>query len=143
MRCSLYILALIDEAEEQLKQDEYSKAQAIYKRIENLKPTKESLAYSWNSLCWEASLQGYVKNVVNNACEKAVKLAPNEGYIRDSRGLARALTGNFQGAIEDFQVFIESTDDAEKKAQRESWVKDLQAGNNPFTPEELEKLRGE
>ncbi|MBW4447826.1 MAG: hypothetical protein KME38_13390 [Spirirestis rafaelensis WJT71-NPBG6] len=137
-----YIAGLIDQAEEQLKQDEYSKALAIYKRIENLKPTKESLAYSWNSLCWQGSLQGYVKNVINDACEKAVKLAPNEGYIRDSRGLARALTGNFQGAIEDFQVFIESTDDADKKKQRESWVKDLQAGNNPFTPEVLEKLQG-
>jgi regulator of sirC expression with transglutaminase-like and TPR domain len=69
-----------------------------------------------------------------------VKLAPNNAYIRDSRGLARALTGNFKGAIEDFQVFIESTDDADVKAQRESWVKDLQAGNNPFTPEVLENL---
>ncbi|NEU72071.1 hypothetical protein PI95_005660, partial [Hassallia byssoidea VB512170] len=135
-----YIAGLIDEAEEQLKQDEYSKAQAIYKRIENLKPTKENLAKSENSFCRQASLQGYVKIVINDACEKAVKLAPNNPYIRDSRGLARALTGNFQGAIEDFQVFIESTDNADQKKQRESWVKDLQAGNNPFTPEVLEKL---
>ena len=135
-----YIAGLIDEAEEQLKQDEYSKAIAVYKRIENLKPTKENLAKSWDSLCRQASLQRYVKNVVNDACEKAVKLAPNDASIRDSRGLARALTGNFKGAIEDFQVFIESTNDAEKKAQREAWVKDLQADNNPFTPEVLEKL---
>ncbi|GAX40207.1 WD-40 repeat-containing protein [Tolypothrix sp. NIES-4075] len=135
-----YIAALIDQAKEQLKQDEYSKAVVIYKKIENLKPTKENLAKSWGSFCRQASLQGYVKNVINDACEKAVKLAPNNPYIRDSRGLARALTGNFQGAIEDFQVFIESTNDAEKKAQREAWVKDLQAGNNPFTPEVLEKL---
>jgi WD40 repeat protein len=139
----LYIAGLIDEAEEQLKQDEYSKAIAVYKKIENLKPTKENLAKSGNSLCRQASLQGYVKNVVNDACEKAVKLAPNNAYIRDSRGLARALTGNFKGAIEDFQVFIESTDDGDEKKQRESWVKDLQAGKNPFTPEELEKLRGD
>ncbi|MCV3214580.1 hypothetical protein OGM63_13835, partial [Plectonema radiosum NIES-515] len=135
-----YIAALIDEAEEQLKQDEYNKAQAVYKKIENLKPTKENLAKSENSLCRQASLQGYVKNVINDACEKAVKLAPNDANIRDSRGLARALTGNFQGAIEDFQVFIESTDDAETKKQREAWVKDLQAGKNPFTPEVLKKL---
>ncbi|MBW4477357.1 MAG: hypothetical protein KME54_10865 [Tolypothrix brevis GSE-NOS-MK-07-07A] len=135
-----YIAGLIDEAEEQLKQDEYRKAQAVYKRIENLKPTKENLAKSENSFCRQASLQGYVKNVVNDACEKAVKLAPNNANIRDSRGLARALTGNFQGAIEDFQVFIESTNDADAKELREAWVKDLQAGNNPFTPEVLEKL---
>ncbi|MGI8503599.1 MAG: hypothetical protein ACR2LR_21080, partial [Hassallia sp.] len=135
-----YIAALIEEAEEQLKQDEYSKALAVYKKIENLNPTKENLAKSWDSLCWQGSLQGYVKNVVNDACEKAVKLAPNNASIRDSRGLARALTGNFQGAIEDFQIFIESTNDPEEKKKRESWVKDLQAGNNPFTPEVLDKL---
>ncbi|MBD0266555.1 MAG: hypothetical protein ICV78_28695, partial [Tolypothrix sp. Co-bin9] len=138
-----YIVGLIDQAKDQLKQDEYSKAQAIYKRIENLKPTKENLAKSENSFCRQASLQGYVKNVINDACEKAVKLAPDDGDIRDSRGLARALTGNFKGAIEDFQVFIASTDDADKKKQRESWVKDLQAGNNPFTPEVLEKLQSD
>jgi Flp pilus assembly protein TadD len=37
-----------------------------------------------------------------SACEKAVALAPKNGEFRDSRGIARALTGNKQGAIEDF-----------------------------------------
>jgi regulator of sirC expression with transglutaminase-like and TPR domain len=37
-----------------------------------------------------------------DACERAVALAPDDGQIRDSRGLARAMTGNIEGAIEDF-----------------------------------------
>ncbi|MEH2235126.1 tetratricopeptide repeat protein [Nostoc sp.] len=66
------------------------------------------------------------------------------GNIQDSRGLARALTGNTKGAVEDFEAYIKSTDNAnENKAQRQSWINALNAGENPFTPEELNKLRGE
>jgi regulator of sirC expression with transglutaminase-like and TPR domain len=74
------------------------------------------------------------------ACEQAVQLAPDNGSIRDSRGLARALTGNTQGAIEDFEALIAQVDDQEIKSQRQRWVKDLRAGKNPFTDEELKSL---
>ena len=50
------------------------------------------------------------------AYEKAVKLEPNNSTIQFFRGLARALTGNYQGAIEDFQTLVESMEDEEKKA---------------------------
>ena len=78
------------------------------------------------------------------ACDKAVSLAPEEPvleYYLDSRGLARALTGDTQGAIEDFQAFIESPyTDEEEKAKRQRWIDALRAGKNPFTKEELESL---
>jgi tetratricopeptide (TPR) repeat protein len=138
-----FVVGLVSQAENHLKQDEYSQAVAVYSKIEQLKPTKESLAKAWDSLCRRGSLQGYVKNVVNDACEKAVKFAPEDGDIRDSRGLARALVGNYAGAIEDFQVFIKSTNNSEFKKQREGWVKDLQAGKNPLTWEVLKELGAE
>ena len=75
------------------------------------------------------------------ACEKAVALSPDEDYIIDSRGLARALTGDIEGAIADFQVFVEWTSNEERKAQRQEWIKALQAGENPFTDELLKELR--
>jgi regulator of sirC expression with transglutaminase-like and TPR domain len=75
------------------------------------------------------------------ACENAVTLAPKNGEFRDSRGIARALTGNTAGAIEDFQAFIKSTDSDEKKKQRQGWIDALNAGKNPFTQEEIEKLK--
>jgi tetratricopeptide (TPR) repeat protein len=99
-------------------------------------------ADSWNTLCWGGSLRGYAKQVMF-ACEKAVALAPKKGNYRNSRGLARALTGNTKGAIEDFQAFIASTKDKENKLQRQRWVNALRAGKNPFTPEEIKRLRGE
>ena len=75
--------------------------------------------------------------------KKAVALAPKNGNIRDSRGIARALTGNTKGAIEDFQAFIAWTHYEELKSQRQSWIDALRGGKNPFTPEEMEKLLNE
>jgi regulator of sirC expression with transglutaminase-like and TPR domain len=69
-----------------------------------------------------------------------VALAPDDGGIRDSRGLARVLTGNTSGAIEDFQAYISQTDDKDKKLQRQRWINALRVGKSPFTNEELTKL---
>ncbi|WP_016871111.1 AAA-like domain-containing protein [Fischerella thermalis] len=134
--------SLIPKAQEYLKQGDFTKAMATYTEIEKLQPSKQTLANSWNSLCWEGGLRGYAKDVIF-ACEKAVSLIPDDGNIRDSRGLARALTGDTKGAIEDFEAYIEWIDDPQAKAKRQSWVKDLKAGKNPFTPEELLKLQSE
>ncbi|MFH7026906.1 MAG: tetratricopeptide repeat protein [Heteroscytonema crispum UTEX LB 1556] len=134
---------LITQAEDNLNNGDFTKAVAVYKAIEKLQPPKEILAKYWNILCLQGSLRGHAKDVVKNACEKAVKLTPKDVNILDSRGLARALTGDTQGAINDFNAFIESTSYLQKKAQRQTWVKDLQAGKKPFTPELLEKLRNQ
>jgi WD40 repeat protein len=133
---------LIPKAQEYLKQGDLTKAVAVYTEIEKLQPSKETLANSWNTLCWEGSLRGYAKDVIF-ACEKAVSLTPDDGNIRDSRGLAKALTGDTKGAIEDFEAFIKWSDDPLAKAKRQGWIKDIRAGKNPFTPEELQKLQGE
>jgi hypothetical protein len=67
--------------------------------------------------------------------------------ILDSRGLAHALTGDYSGAIEDFQAFVEWSkeegvyEDYGKK--RDAWIVELQAGRNPFDKETLQALRDE
>ncbi|MBW4585838.1 hypothetical protein G7B40_005020 [Aetokthonos hydrillicola Thurmond2011] len=71
------------------------------------------------------------------ACEKAVVL---DSRSRVLRGLARALTGNTPGAIEDFEAYIATTDSKEGKAKVQSWVNTLRAGKNPFTDAELKSL---
>ena len=77
------------------------------------------------------------------ACKKAVKLEPNNSTIQFFRGLARALTGNYQGATEDFQVLVESLKDEDEKARVEGWIETLKKGENPFTSEVLEELKNE
>jgi hypothetical protein len=99
----------------------------------------------WNEVCWIGALDGQAA-VVMRACDLAVKRAGDDDRIhdfRDRRGLARALTGNVQGAMEDFEFFIRHTDNAEHKSQRQAWVGALKAGKNPFTPEVLKSLRGQ
>jgi tetratricopeptide (TPR) repeat protein len=109
----------------------------------SLQPDLAIPADTWGRICWDGSLNGQAALVLP-ACHKAVTLVPNNEYIRDSRGLARALTGDKPGAIQDFQFFVSQTADAKLKAQRQGWIKGLQAGKPPsaiFTPKALEQLR--
>jgi hypothetical protein len=82
-----------------------------------------------------------------HACEEAVRIEPQNGSFRDSRGVARALTGNKEGAIEDFKAFIAWADEShepghsqERRSERTAWIDKLSAGEDPFTREEIEKL---
>ena len=78
------------------------------------------------------------------AGEKAVQLKPNHGNILETRGVARALTGNLEGAIEDFQAALDSgyfDDDDERKQQLQDWLEVLRRGENPITEEVLASLR--
>ena len=132
--------SLVQQAETFVQQGEIKKAVTAYTKAQEVDPSLEISANAWNSLCWQGSLQGYAKDVIF-ACEKAVAKAPQDSDNRDSRGLARALTADTKGAIEDFQAYVNSTNDAKFKSQRQSWIKALYAGQNPFTKEELKKLR--
>ncbi|AFZ22944.1 WD40 repeat-containing protein [Cylindrospermum stagnale PCC 7417] len=131
---------LITEGESLVTEGKVKEALAAYADAQKLDSQVEISADSWGALCRYGSLNKKAPNVLF-ACENAVKLAPDNVDIRDSRGLARALTGNTQGAIEDFEALIAQTDDKDSKSQRQAWVKALRAGKNPFTDAELKKLQ--
>jgi WD40 repeat protein len=100
-------------------------------------------AHSWNALCWYGSLWGAAADVLP-ACEHAVALDPESGQVRDSRGVARALTGDRGGAIADFEMFVAQADDwPDAKKRRQGWIDALRGGGNPFTPEALNALKDE
>jgi WD40 repeat protein/predicted negative regulator of RcsB-dependent stress response len=134
--------AKVEEGVELARQGKIKEAIASYTQAQKLDPTLEISANSWNTICWFGSLHQQATQVMD-ACEKAVILEPEDGDIRNSRGLARALTGDTAGAIEDFQAFIAWTDNDNHKAKRQRWINELRAGKNPFTPEELERLLNE
>ncbi len=110
---------------------------ATFRRLAELDP--DNAGY-WNTLCWNGSLLGHAGDVMT-ACEQAVALAPDNGNVRDSRGLARALTGDLAGAIVDFEAFVAGTSNNEARTQRLGWIEALRRGENPFTAEVLEALR--
>lgn len=99
-----------------------------------------------NHVCWQGSLEGVAGRVLP-ACERAVELAPADGNLRDSRALARALTGDRAGAIADFESYVAwartSGSAKESIARRVEWVRALSEGRDPFDRDTLEKLRSE
>lgn len=87
-----------------------------------------------NSVCWRGCEDGFAKEVLR-AGEFAVTAIPQDGYFRDTRGVARCLVGNTAGALEDFKAFVDWAMQvglpAEDVSKRLLWIADLQAGRHP------------
>jgi serine/threonine protein kinase/tetratricopeptide (TPR) repeat protein len=94
-----------------------------------------------NAICWWGSLGGLGERVLP-LCDAAVagSEASMRPRIRDSRGLARALTGDYSGAAEDFEAYVARPANAAGVFQRRAWVSALRQGRNPLTREVLDRL---
>ncbi len=112
---------------------------AAFNQAQEFDSDLEIPASDWNKLCWQGSVNKQAEKVMF-ACENAVQLAPDNGWIYNSRGLARALTGDVDGAIEDFETFVQLAGNEEEKAQRNGWIESLKKGENPFPEEMLEGM---
>jgi hypothetical protein len=117
-------------------------AGAIFRNAADLaRDVAESDDSVLNDLCWHGSVAGFASTVLN-ACELAVRYSNGSTGHRDSRGLARALTGNRRGAIEDFEAFVADRNHSEeRRRERVQWIADLKAGRNPFDKATLERIR--
>ncbi|MFM6197484.1 MAG: eIF2A-related protein, partial [Planktothrix sp.] len=136
----LAAVSLLERGKKLAENDKIDEGILAYNQAQTLDSQLKIPASSWNTLCWKGSLNSKAKEVIF-ACNKAVELDTDNGWIRNSRGLARALTNDFPGAIEDFEVFVKSAGNTEEKKQRKAWIESLKQGKNPFTDEVLEKLR--
>ncbi|MFN6565846.1 pentapeptide repeat-containing protein [Dendronalium sp. ChiSLP03b] len=126
-----------------VREGKIKEAQEAFKQAQVFDPSLKNSAEFWDRICWVGSLHGYAKNVLP-ICEKAINLDPGNKRYQDSRGLARVLTGNLTGALEDFQAAVDSgaLDYSDYvKPRRLRWIETLKSGNNPLTPEELKELR--
>ena len=122
---------------------EYAKSGKVDEAIQLYQETQKTIDISadqWNSLCWFGSLHRRATDVMF-ACDKAVTLNPSSKWIRKSRGVAKALTGNVPVAIEDLQIFVNSLDpSAQAKASEKQWIEQLRSGQSPFTDDLLQNL---
>ncbi len=118
---------------------------AAFTAFQQRNAARSDLARAYNLMCRWGSLEGQAERVLPE-CERAVELEPDNGSYRDSRGLARALTGDYAGAIEDFQFYVEwgqNKQPKERLDKRRDWIWELEAGRNPFDEATLEALRYE
>jgi hypothetical protein len=120
---------------------------AIITRAQQLNPGLERDSSTWNDLCGMGSLWNRAATVMS-ACDRAVELEPEDGAIRANRGMARALTGDFVGALEDLRLvkaWVEEheSDNTEQLENLEHIITELEEQRNPFTPETLEQARNQ
>ncbi len=115
-------------------------AVAAYAKAQELDSSLSPSANVWRTLCWNGSVRGHAAEVLE-ACERMVELTPYGG-AQDVRGLARALTGDVEGAVADFEAFIAWTESDPDRTLRQEWIEALRRGEDPFTPELLESLSG-
>ena len=135
---------LMARAQVMAEQGNVPDALAIYRAAGDLDPNAQVTAEEWNNLCWYGAIWSYADAVLPTACAKAIALdTTGSGEIRDSRGLARAVAGDFPGAIDNFKVFVGSTSNQAWKEERQGWIDSLQAGNSPFSKERLLELLDE
>ena len=80
-------------------------------------------------------------------CERAVA-HDQTNQSREARGVAYALTGRTEKAIEDLEAFLEWVDASPKDSCRDiywqsraDWIDELRSGNDPFDPATLRALR--
>jgi tetratricopeptide (TPR) repeat protein/tRNA A-37 threonylcarbamoyl transferase component Bud32 len=101
----------------------------------------DSAPLTLNAACWWGSLAGHAERVLG-VCDAAVAASDdgNRPRIRDSRGVARALAGDYAGAIADFEAYIARPANVSGVPVRRAWIATLARGENPFTREELDRL---
>lgn len=103
--------------------------------------------YIQDALCRYYSLAGNPQEAITH-CNAAVASDPS-GMRRGNRGIALALLGRTEEAIEDLQIFLEYLieNDADGFAQlapsREAWIETLEQGQNPLNDEILTDLLSE
>ena len=119
-------------------------ALASFDEAQQLMPELQIPASSWNHLCIRSTVWGYLADV-KDACELAVSLAPKDDGMLFGRGLARALSGDTKGAIDDFKVYVEWTKDGgfydPIGIEIEGFILELEAGRNPFDEAQLNEWK--
>jgi ankyrin repeat protein len=95
----------------------------------------------WQVVCWHGALAGQAGAVLA-VCDRAVERTPSDDSHYDSahlsRAIARALTGNLEGAASDLEANGSSASDNGSTGR---WIAALHQGRNPFSPAVLEGLR--
>jgi tetratricopeptide (TPR) repeat protein len=114
-------------------------AVAAYEKALELDPALSPSAAVWSVLC-QSGFLGHPAAVLE-ACDRGVALAPGYPGLQNARGVARALTGDLEGASADLEAHLD-TPWIVDRGRRQEWIGALERGDNPFAPEVLAELGG-
>ncbi len=99
----------------------------------------------YNNLCWYLAITDQPDRALPY-CEEAVAMFPSMA-VMDSRAVVYGMLGRTEEAISDFEHVLGMGEDdefgfyTEMIEERQQWLEAIKNGENPFTPELLEKLR--
>ena len=135
---------LLAKASRKLQEGNILEAIALYQQADE--GAEKPAPVHWNELCWQGSMWGHAEQVLF-ACDRAVSAAQypvERAAARDSRGVARALVGNREGAMSDFEAYV-NFDGVPLPGQdrRKIWIETLRAGGNPIDPREITEFRNQ
>jgi TonB family protein len=137
---SVAAAAAVIEGEQFAREGAIPRAMAAFMEAQRLDSRVSSSSAIWSALCRHGSLWGYAQDVIG-LCDRWVALNPSAVRARDARGVARALTGDYPGAITDFQAVVNVSTSDPERVERTAWIRALRAGRNPLTPDVIEQLR--
>jgi TonB family protein len=128
------------QAERLARDGDIAEAMSAYSSAQALDPRPARAASFWLPLCWYGTLWEQAAEVLWT-CDHVVAVAQTQPWARDARGIARAMTGDTRGAIDDLSAFANWTMSDQERSERLAWVASLRAGQNPFTADVLASLR--
>jgi TonB family protein len=128
-------------AERLIKRGRIDDAMADFTAAQRSDPRMASSTSFWFPLCWYGTLWERGKDVLS-ACDELIALVPNDAAARRASGMAKSVTGDYAGAIADFEVALRGPVDAGTARVLSDWIGELRAGRNPVTARVLESLRG-
>jgi WD40 repeat protein len=135
----------IEQANRLVLDSQLLEAAALFRQILEFDPKASLEKAYFNELCWEG-VQRDLAGQMLDICDLAVAQRPGDGAFRDSRGVARALTNDTRGAIEDFKAYVEwaSQEGAPTPAltARKRWIRYLGRGGRVRTFAQLKSLGG-
>lgn len=138
---------MADEADDLAMEGDHQGAERLFERATRIALSADEPEVP-NIICWLGALDGYAM-MVKPACERAVEMMPEatRDLVKDSRGMAKALTGDTDGAIADFTAAVEYLEkqpdhdgfSEEFLRRRKTWIAALKSGGNPFEDKKLLK----
>lgn len=145
-----YAKSFVKKGQNMARQGNITETVRLYSQAQLISPDLQLTAGDWHTLCWFGGLWKY-PDVTRPACDKAIELDPKRGYHYESRSITRILSGDYQGAIEDLEVYIGwlnriitgywDEEAIEKKKRYQSWIDQLRLGQNPLDDETLSFMR--